>query len=492
MLNAGALPRFPTLQAKLANIFTPQFTLLVLVSLLLVTVEGLNRGKSIGFGGESDDTEILSFGPYFAWITLPFFVIYAQSVRIRVSEALLLWLLLGSVVYDKSFAYTKLPVLPIYVTDLVLAFCFFDLWKRQAIKFRDISRIEQIFYLLFLAAGCLAAARGFLGGQDRSKTVRDFAIVLYPAYVLVGVSIFRCWASIQRYLVVGALGAVLASINAFFWFITTPDMRRYIQAPVYVQTVFVAAILLKIRGWKGWKSNLLIACCALGLLLGNARSTDLVAAVALALILVASAILWKGISWVLIRTVSVTAVTIILLIVLVLQTEAGQKFFEKSTDQIVSGVNYEDDANAIFRFLAWAEAYRRFDESPIVGEGYGIPFVFALADNDPRPHNTYLTVLYKMGIVGFLPLAAILFEYYRRSMRGLYQLRNLQRSTWLLLVLSIQFSFCAYGALNLLLESPFLASLFWINIGMTVSVMLLLRKEAELQQSHLHNPSRSA
>ena len=484
MSNASALPLYPRLQAKLGNIFTPQFTLLVLVSLVLVSIEGLNRGKSIGYGGESDDTEILSFGPYFAWVTLPFVLMYAQSVRIRLSEGLLLWLLLGSVVYDKSFAYTKLPILPIYVTDLVLASCFFDLWQRHAIKFRDISKVERIFYLLFFAAGCLAAARGVLGGQDRSKTIRDFALVIYPAYVLVGVSIFRSWASIQRYLAFGALGAVLASINAFFWFITTPDMRRYIQAPVYVQSVFVAAILLKIRGWKGWKSNLLIACCALGLLLGNARSTDLVAAVALVLILITSAVLWKGISWVLIKTVLVAGATTILLVVIVLQTEAGQKFFEKSTDQIVSGFHYEEDANAVFRFLAWAEAYRRFDESPIVGEGYGIPFVFALADNDPRPHNTYLTVLYKMGIVGFIPLVAILFEYYRRSLRGLYQLRELQRSTWLLLLISIQFSFCAYGALNLLLESPFLACLFWINIGMTISAVLLLRKEADLQQQH--------
>jgi hypothetical protein len=46
-----------------------------------------------------------------------------------------------------------------------------------------------------------------------------------------------------------------------------------------------------------------------------------------------------------------------------------------------------------------------------------------------------------------------------------------------LLLVIVQFSFCAYGGLNLLLESPFLASLFWINIGMTLSAITLLRKE---------------
>lgn len=477
MSTAGAVPLRFEPGSRLRGIFTPQFTWLVAIALLLVTIEGLTRGNSIGYGGESDDTEYLSFGPYFAWIILPFVLSYARSVRIRISEALLLWLLLGSVVYDKSFAYTRIPGIPIYVTDIVLAVCCFDLWKRKLLSFRSLSKWDWILFGLFFAAGCLAAARGFLGGEDRTKTVRDFALVLYTVFVLVSVSVFRSWEAIKRYLTFGALGAVLGTINAFLWFLTAPPMRRYIPVPVYIQAVFVAAILLKIRGWKGWKCNLLISCCALGLLLGNARSTDLVAAMALAGILVASAFLWKKISWALIKALLITMVMTVIVILVALQTEAGQSFVNRSMEQITSGVHYEDDPNAVFRFMAWAEAYKRFSENPAIGEGYGIPFVFALADNDPRPHNTYLTILYKMGIVGFLPFAAILFQYYRRSLLMLRRTRALKYSTWLLLLVIVQFSFCAYGGLNLLLESPFLASLFWINIGMTISAMTLLRKE---------------
>jgi O-antigen ligase len=450
----------------------------VVIALLLVTIEGLTRGRTIGYGGEADDTDFLSFGPYFAWITLPFVLAYARSLRIRISEALLLWLVLGSVVYDKSFAYTRIPGIPIYVTDIVLAGCCLDLWKHKALSLHSLSKWECIFYGVFFAAGCLAAARGFLGGEDKTKTVRDFAIVLYTVFVLVSVSVFRSWESIKRYLTFGALGAVLTTINAFFWFLTVPPMRRYIPVPVYIQAVFVAAVLLKIRGWKGWKCNLLIACCAVGLLLGNARSTDLVAGIALAGIVVASAFFWKRISWVVIKTLLITVVITFVVILIALQTETGQKFVQNSFDQIASGVHYQDDPNAVFRFMAWAEAYKRFSENPVVGEGYGIPFVFALADNDPRPHNTYLTILYKMGIVGSVPFAVILFGYYRRSLSTLYRVRGLSRSTWLFLLIIVQFSFCAYGGLNLLLESPFLASLFWINVGMTSSACLLLLREA--------------
>jgi O-antigen ligase len=462
---------------KMRSIFTPQFTAIVVVTLLLVTFEGLTRGTSVAYGGESDDTEFLSFGPYFAFITLPFLLAYGKSVRIGISETLLLWLMLGSVVYDKSFAYTHIPGLPGYVTDIVLGICCIDLWKRKAFRINSISKLEWLLFGLFFGAGCLAAARGVLGGEDRTKTVRDFAMVLYVVFALVSLSIFRGWDSIKRYLVFGALGAVLATINAFWWFVTVPNMRRYIPSPVYIQIVFDCVLLLKVRGWKGWKSNLLIACCAVGLLLGNARSTDLVAAVGVVGVLVASGFLWRGISWALIKGLLITVAITLLSVLLLLQTEIGHSFMVRSSEQIVSGMNYSDDPNAVFRFMAWAEAYRRFSESPVVGEGFGIPFVFALADNDPRPHNTYLTILYKMGVIGFLPFAAILFEYYRRSLVAVYRYRVRHRSTLLLLLIIIQFSFSAYGLLNLLLESPFLASLFWINLGMTGSAMLLLRGE---------------
>jgi len=42
---------------------------------------------------------------------------------------------------------------------------------------------------------------------------------------------------------------------------------------------------------------------------------------------------------------------------------------------------------------------------PLAGEGFGVPFIFdrLFLENDPRPHNTFFTVLYKMGLAGFLP-----------------------------------------------------------------------------------------
>jgi O-antigen ligase len=474
---AQSIPLPPAGQSRAGKIFTPQFTVLIVVAWILVTAEGLTRGSSIAFAGQGDDSAYLSFGSWFAWVTLPFVLLYAKSVRIHLAEALLLWLLLGSVIYDKSFAYTRIPGIPVYVTDVVLAFCCLGLWKKDQLNLRALTRTQWILYGLFFAAGCVAAARGLFGGQDKTKTFRDCALIVYTAFVPVSLSVHRSWTAIKRYLVFGGFAACLASINAFLWFVTTPGMRRYIPSPVYVQSVFVVGVLLKMRGWKGWRSNVLVGLSGLGVLLGNARSTDLIAFVALVVLVSAAAFLWRGVPASFFRTIALTGFVGILLIFAALQTRAGQNFVDRSAGDIASGINFENDDNAAFRFLAWAEAYRRFSENPSFGEGYGIPFVFELADDDPRPHNTYLTVLYKMGLFGFLGLFAIGIDYWKRGLYWLYRLRSFPRSTCLLLLLLIQFSFCAYGVLNLLLESPFLASLFWINVGMTLSVIALLREE---------------
>src|SRR4029077_15468602 len=91
-------------------------------------------------------------------------------------------------------------------------------------------------------------------------------------------------------------------------------------------------------------------------------------------------------------------ITVALLLVLwaASQTKAGTAMVERAGTELVSGtLNYSDDPNAKFRLVAWFEAFQRFSANPVLGEAYGIPFTFEFDAGDARPHNTYLTVLYK-------------------------------------------------------------------------------------------------
>jgi len=113
------------------------------------------------------------------------------------------------------------------------------------------------------------------------------------------------------------------------------------------------------------------------------------------------------------------------LTILFLRTDTGRDFAERSSQELASGVLHsEEDANWQFRLSAWKEAWRRFEEYPLAGEGYGIPFVFEMLpiDNDPRPHNTFLTVLYKMGLIGFLPLLLLLVHFFWSAAGAAYRI----------------------------------------------------------------------
>src|SRR5204863_280670 len=159
-------------------------------------------------------------------------------------------------------------------------------------------------------------------------------------------------------------------------------------------------------------------------------------------------------------TLLMPTILIILASSLFLHTQSGRDFTQRSTEELDSGVLHSgEDPNWQFRVAAWKEAWRRFEEYPLAGEGFGIPFVFGIWDNDPRPHNTFLTVLYKMGLIGFIPLLAFLCYFFWLASRAVYRNRKNHRTLFLLIAVMGQMAFCVYGMANFVLESPFLASL---------------------------------
>jgi O-antigen ligase len=178
----------------------------------------------------------------------------------------------------------------------------------------------------------------------------------------------------------------------------------------------------------------------------------------------------------------------ILAISLFVWTQAGRDFVERSGEQLASGIlNSRVDDDWQFRLAAWKEGWRRFENYPLGGEGFGVPFNFEIWNNDPRPHNTFLTVLYKMGLTGFLPLFAVLACFFWLGLRALHRNSVNPRAHFLQIVILAQVSFCVYGGANFVLESPFLASLFWTGMGLGLRMIQKLDLETMLgTYAHAH------
>jgi len=96
-----------------------------------------------------------------------------------------------------------------------------------------------------------------------------------------------------------------------------------------------------------------------------------------------------------------------------------------------------------------------------------------------------LTVLYKMGIVGFLPLLAFLVYFFWVAFHGARRNLKSRRVAFLWIVVLAQVAFCLYGSANLMLESPFLASVFWALIGLGLRMVRMLDLERSLMKSRL-------
>lgn len=469
----------------------PWLAALILVCAIVAVGDGSSRTFL------PDDEPIAEFLEYrssssvyvFAFVSLPFCLLYAWGQGIRLSEGLLLWFILCTTAYIKNFSYISIPGTPLFITDLVLVVLLLSI-SRTA-PWRKWLRIPYFMVLIvFWCAGVVAFASGLLGGGEVFRAARDAAMIVYTLFLVVAFVLIRSWRAVQRVLLFLALGTGLGTLNAAAWFVAQPGQRRYVLFGVYALCALVGVLVLwwnkVLPAHHGFILALLFSG---GLILANARTTFVALAAMLGLILLVGV---SGQSSALVPRVKLLAQISglgVLVLIVGLHTDAGAAFFERASEELISGtLAYADDPNAQFRMLAWTEALGRFLASPIFGEGFGVPFTFAIWEEDVRPHNTFLTVLYKMGLVGFVPFLLLLWRFYWVGWRALRRSRNHSGAILLYVILLAHFGMCLYGGLNLLLESPFLAAIFWILMGLGIRSMQLLRDD-ELRFMHSRQPA---
>jgi O-antigen ligase len=464
--------------------------LIVIVGTLITIADGLTR-VSI-FDREEAWNGPLQYESYlgaflFAGTTFALMVAYARKARISLSEGLFLWFVLCTAAYTRDFSYVRWPGTPLFITDVVLLILVLSISLLQRPRHSRFPLPVNVLLALFLGAGALSAARGFLGHREAMVVLRDSALVVYALFLLVGYHLFRSWLSIKRVAVWLLLGAVLGALNGLAWFIAVPEERRFIYFGIYILISLVGTVVAMasrlLRPRVGW---IFAGVLCLGLMLANARSLFVSLAILLLVGLLGGWLAYKKIRLAYLISIFVTAVVMVSLAASIfLRTGAGSDFAERSAGELASGVfNTAEDPNWQFRLSAWKEAWKRFEEYPLAGEGFGVPFTFQGSpfDNDPRPHNTYLTVLYKMGLTGFLPLLALLVYFFWSTTGAVHSNLGSRRVPLLQIVVLAQIAFLLYGAANLLLESPFLAALFWAALGLGLRIVRILNLERSLRR----------
>jgi O-antigen ligase len=455
--------------------------LIGIVGAIVVVADGLTRPL---YSDLEPWPQSLQYDPYsaaflLAGITLPLAFAYARRARVPLTEALFLWFILCTTAYNKDFSYLRLPGVPLFVTDIVLIVLLTSIYIVQRRRGPRLPAVLNISLALFVLAGVLAAARGFLGHHESLLVLRDSAIVGYSLFLLVGYHVTKDWLVIRRVAVWFALGAALSILNGLAQFADVPEQRRFVSA-IYVLVPLVGVLVMTANGLIGQRLAWILAgVFSIGLFLANSRSAFVIIVVLSVLALLVPGLFRRKRRLVTLITGLVTGAVLAGSFTLVyLHLRSERAFAVRVAGELSSGfLHTSNDPRWQFRLMAWKEAWNRFKEYPAAGEGFGIPFIFEIWDSDVRPHNTFLTVLYKMGLVGFLPLLVFLAYFFLFGFRAIR--RNLQdyHVVFLEIVILALVCFCGWGGASLMLESPYLASLFWVGIGASLRMIHKLDSE---------------
>ena len=143
---------------------------------------------------------------------------------------------------------------------------------------------------------------------------------------------------------------------------------------------------------------------------------------------------------------------------------------------MVSGADYHADGNAQFRLVRWNLAMQTWLKSPVFGVGFGTDILPTwLLDieelntfNYGLPHNTYLTILARTGVIGFalfaFPIVWTLRRIYRLIRRG-------EGSAHLLAAGNMICAMAGFGLFVLFFERPLHGATFWIMTAIAVRLV---------------------
>ncbi len=435
----------------------------------------------------SKQQESFSYAPgwgswVFALAMLPLVWNWAWRAGAGKVEVVLLWLALCSGIYTRDFAYIRVPGTPIFITEATLLVLTVATFLWPVLRVPRLNSALMRFVVVFLLLGGVALARGLMGGGEPLRGLRDYAMVAYVVFAVITFQVVRSWDHVVRFGYILIVGAMLLTVNGVGLFLSAPGARRYIgygpNLTCAITVVAVAFLAKRMRPVLAW---IVGSVLLLGLMLANMRSLIVCTAVGILVAMLLS-VMARGKHFPIAGLVRAAVAVVVLgvaLIVVLANTRAGADFLQRETQDISSGLlNTSADDSVEFRVIAWGEALYRFAQNPLLGEGFGYPFEMKWwgVGDDFRPHNTYLTVLYKMGLTGAAPLLWLLCWFYARALRLCWGQRTHPQIVMLHGIIVSQLMLCVYGFANLLLESPFLACLFWMNLGIGIRAMRLIER----------------
>lgn len=379
----------------------------------------------------------------------------------RLMEAFLFFLAMG----HRDFTYTALKVGPanLYITEWVLLILLLAAAP-------SVPKVWRKYRPALLALGLYAGFGLLFFWLSRQHwglgpVARDFTIVYYGLFALAALAFLRDAGDVNR-LFMSMLAGSLFNLGPDFLnylygtFPITPEQKNYSMRSSFYYVICAAYLLpgLLLRNGKLRLWGAVYVALVFWVVLLYAYSKTAMAALLLISLVSVLAVVKQ------LRMGTLTAIIVAFMLALAATPPAKTFKFSSLFALELSG----DDSRSMLR----TAAMRDFSEYPY-GIGFGAP-IFGRHSREllPEPegyhalHNSYLTVLRRMGIGGFAAFSALV----ALAFYGVYRVRRScaeNYDAWLtpFAVLMGFAGAAVFATSHVALEGPFLGAAFWILLG---------------------------
>jgi O-antigen ligase len=439
---------------------------------------------------------------------------------IRVEALILGFLIFGYIVGNRGFAQLTLTrVSPVYLGEAGMLACLGILGARLALNREQIFPKTQLSWaiLAFIAIGAVRLYFDlFLGINSRQPliTLRDSAVVYYALFFFIAYKVGSDPVG-RRLLERCVLIACIVLLPVFIiQFIAFPDLFNRITVRGYplisqkgdLTTTYLAFasfyfFLKPAKGLAFFLLRTLSVVFFVGMLMLMARAALFGCACAAVLLLLA-----RRPQFVFYQMVIGVAALILIGLLQVGEFRGEASFVTRLTDRVksmtdISGTrNYRGTGgdssynNNQFRLVWWGSVFNEtISKSPLFGLGFGYDLTagfmrayFPTGGEDTAttrsPHSVWMTVLGRMGLVGFLSFALIVLFTVREAVAAARRVARRKAEPFTLAFWTGVLIILGSASFGVVLEGPMGGVLFWSFLGLASS-QLHLRTSSNAEPS---------
>ena len=423
-----------------------------------------------------------------------------------ISRSSLYFLIGGLLAFGKDFAYLGIdtPFTTIYISEIFIAFNILTI-VADLLRGRFDPKLKSLaWFLPLIIYGGVLAAFGFF--EHGFLAIRQYAMIYYCIIAIIVYMRFHL-KDINNLLlfmlICSLVHVVLRVFDLLYDNFFLPNIGPLAISANATALIIIYYLIYNMQTSKKWYFSLLLAPPYLHLSL-YPKSSLFLAYISIALIYFVcsalrrhrAAIAWGKLGSVILITILAIAISYYSVTLAVDKGHINAQLFSEMITILNPKFVQEDESlkadepaaidieairmesaivqqrkNSHWRIVVWTKALDELSKQPLLGKGFGsyftAPYLKDLKYDYSKnidPHNSYLHLLMRTGLIGFV---LFLLPHFLLLSRVLTVLRHGSASQWHMLKpwLLILTGLSAIAFFNVVLENPFGAIPYWFTIG---------------------------